>query len=90
MEELLHLANKAAGIKVKETLEVLLHYLSNRAVLLYHPKALECGEEEVVLDVKWLMSQIEKVITIHTNVPLMLENDVRRTCCWTGNCFSSL
>ena len=77
VEELLHLAN-AAGIKVKEKLEVLLHYLSNRAVLLYHPKALKCGEEEVVLDVKWLMSQIEKVITIHTNVPLVLENDVRR------------
>jgi hypothetical protein len=29
----------AAGIKTKEEFEVLLRYLSNRTVLLYHPKA---------------------------------------------------
>ena len=79
VEELFHIAKKAGGIKTKEVLEVLLHYLSNRAVLLYHPKALKSGEEEVVLDVEWLISQLEKVITIHTNVPPLLENDVRRS-----------
>ena len=79
VEELLHIAKKAAGIKTKEELEVLLHYLSNRAVLLYHPKALRSGEEEVILDVEWLISQLEKVITIHTDVLPMFENDVRRS-----------
>ena len=79
VEELLHIAKKAAGIKTKEELEVLLHYLSNRAVLLYHPKALRSGDEEVILDVEWLISQLEKVITIHTDVLPMFENDVRRS-----------
>ena len=79
VEELLHIAKKAAGIKTREELEVLLHYLSNRAVLLYHPKALRSGEEEVILDVEWLISQLEKVITIHTDVLPMFENDVRRS-----------
>ena len=79
VEELLHVAKKAAGIKSKEELEVLLHYLSNRAVLLYHPKALKSGEEEVVLDVEWLISQLEKVITIHTDVLPVFENDVTRS-----------
>ena len=79
VEELLQLAEKATGIKTKKELEVLLHYLSNRAVVLYHPKALKSGEEEVVLDVEWLISQLEKVITIHTNMPPKLENDVRRS-----------
>ena len=58
---------------------MLLHYLSNRAVLLYHPKALKSGEEEVVLDVEWLISQLEKVVTIHTDVPPKLKNDITRT-----------
>ena len=79
VEELLQLAMKAAGIKNKQELEVLLHYLSNRAVLLYCPKALKKGSEEVVLDVEWLISQLEKVITIHTDVPPMFRNDVTRT-----------
>ena len=79
MEELLHLAKKAAGIKTKEELEVLLHYLSNRAVLLYHPKALKIGEEEVILDVEWLVMQLEKVVTIHADVPPKFKNDVTRT-----------
>ena len=79
VEELLHLAKKAAGIKTKEEFEVLLHYLSNRALLLYHPKALKSGEEDVVLDVEWLISQLEKVVTIHTDVPPKFRNDVTRT-----------
>ena len=79
MEYLLHLAKKAAGIKMKEELEVLLHYLSNRAVLLYRPKALKSGEEEIVLDVEWLISQLEKVVTIHTDVPPKFKNDITRT-----------
>ena len=79
VEELLQLAKKAVGIETKEELEVLLHYLSNRAVVLYHPKALKSGEEEVVLDVEWLISQLEKVITIHTNMPPKLKNDARRS-----------
>ena len=77
--EYFHLAKEAAGIKTKEELEVLLHYLSNRAVVLYHPKALKHGEEEVVLDVEWLISQLEKVVTIHTDVPPKFKNDVTRT-----------
>ena len=79
VEELLQLAMKAAGIKNKQELEVLLHYLSNRAVLLYRPKALKKGSEEVVLDVEWLISQLEKVITIHTDLPPMFRHDVTRT-----------
>ena len=79
VEDLFHIAKRAAGIKTKEELEVLLYYLSNRGVLLYCPKALKSGEEEVVLDVKWLISQLEKVITIHRGVPPTLENDVRRS-----------
>ena len=79
VKELLHIAKKAAGIKTKEELEVLLHYLSNRAVLLYHPKALKSVEEGVVLDVEWLITQLEKVVTIHTNVPPTFKNDVTRT-----------
>ena len=79
MEDLLCMAKKSAGIKTKEELEVLLHYLSNRAVVLYHPKALKHGEEEVVLDVEWLISQLEKVVTIHTDVPPKFKNDVTRT-----------
>ena len=79
VEYLLCLAKEAAGIKTKEELEVLLHYLSNRAVVLYHPKALKHGEEEVVLDVEWLISQLEKVVTIHTDVPPKFKNDVTRT-----------
>ena len=78
-EELFRLAKKAANIKTKEEFEVLLHYLSNRAVLLYHPKALKSGEEEVVLDVEWLISQLQKVVTIHTDVPPKFKNDVMRT-----------
>ena len=58
---------------------MLLHYLSNRAVLLYHPKALKSIEEGVVLDVEWLISQLEKVVTIHTDVPPTFKNDVTRT-----------
>ena len=79
VRDLLHIAKKAAGIKTKEELEVLLHYLSNRAVLLYRPKALKSGEEEVVLDMEWLVSQLEKVVTIHTDVPPKFKNDVKRT-----------
>ena len=79
VEELFQLAMKSAGIKNKQELEVLLHYLSNRAVLLYRPKALKKGSEEVVLDVEWFISELEKVITIHTDVPPMFRNDVTRT-----------
>ena len=79
VEDLLHIAKRAAGIKTREELEVLLHYLSNRAVLLYHPKALKGIEEGVVLDVEWLISQLEKVVTIHTDVPPTFKNDVTRT-----------
>ena len=80
VEYLFRLAKEAAGIKTKEELEVLLHYLSNRAVVLYHPKAFKHGEEEeVVLNVEWLISQLEKVVTIHTDVPPKFKNDVTRT-----------
>ena len=48
-------------------------------MLLYHPRALKSGEAEVVLDVEWLISQLEKVITIHTDVLPVFENDVTRT-----------
>ena len=78
VRDLLHIAKKTAGIKTKEELEVLLHYLSNRAVLLYRPKALKSIEEGVVLDVEWFISQLEKVVTIHTDVPPMFKNDVTR------------
>ena len=76
VEDLLHLAKTVAGIKTKEELDELLCYLSNRAVLFYHPKALENGKEKVVLDVGWLISQLEKFIT---GMPPGLENDVRRS-----------
>ena len=76
VEDLLHLAKTVTGIQTKEELDELLHYLSNRAVLFYHPKALENGKEEVVLDVGWLISQLEKLIT---GVPPGLENDVKRS-----------
>ena len=82
VDELLQLAMKAAGIKDREELLVLLRYLSSRAVLMYHPKALKSGdEEEVVLDVEWFVSQLQKVITIHMegDVPPMLSNDVKRS-----------
>ena len=82
VDELLQLAMKAAGIKDREELLVLLRYLSSRAVLMYHPKALKSGdEEEVVLDVEWFVSQLQKVITIHMegDVPRMLSNDVKRS-----------
>lgn len=80
MEELLQLAMKTAGIKDREEFMVLLRYLSNRAVLLYHPKALKSEEDEVVMDVEWLTGELEKVITIRTehDVPPMLRNDVTR------------
>ena len=79
VEEMLQLAMKAAGIKSKEELFVLLRYLSNRSVLLYHPMALKNeDQEEVVLDVEWLISQLEKVITIQTDVPAMFKNAVAR------------
>ena len=80
VEELLQLAMESAGIKNKEELEVLLRYLSRRAVLLYHPNALKNGEDEVVLDVEWLTLQLEKVITIRTEVLLpILQEDVKRS-----------
>ena len=82
VDELLQLAMKAAGIKDREELLVLLRYLSSRAVLMYHPKALKSGdEEEVVLDVEWFVSQLQKVITIHMegDVPPMFWNDVKRS-----------
>ena len=79
VEELLQLAMNTAGVKNRQELEVLLHYLSNRAVLLYRPKALKRGSEEVVLDVEWLISQLEKIITIHTDVPPLFRDDVTRT-----------
>ena len=78
VKDLFHIAKKAAGIKTKEELKVLLHYLSNRAVVLYRPKALKCVEEEVVLDVEWLISQLEKIVTIHTDVPPKFKNDITR------------
>ena len=78
-EDLFHLAKRAAGIETMDELEVLLYYLSNRAVLLYHLGAFESEEKEVVLDVEWFMAQMEKVTTIHIDVPPMLENDVRRS-----------
>jgi acyl-CoA-binding protein len=79
VEDLFHLAKKAAGIKTREEFEVLLHYLSNRAVLLYRPKALKSVEEKVILDVEWLISQLEKIITIHADVPPKLQRDVVRS-----------
>ena len=82
VDELLQLAMKASGIKDREELLVLLQYLSSRAVLMYHPKALKSGDkEEVVLDVEWFVSQLQKVITIHMegDVPPMFWNDVKRS-----------
>ena len=80
VEEMMQIAMKAAGIKSKEELFVLLNYLSNRSVLLYHPLALKCAEaKEVVLDVEWLISQLEKVITVQTDVPAMFKNAVIRS-----------
>ena len=81
VDELLQLAMKASGIKDREELLVLLQYLSSRAVLMYHPKALKSGDkEEVVLDVEWFVSQLQKVITIYmkSDVP-MFWNDVKRS-----------
>ena len=83
VEELLQLAQRVAGIKTKKEFMVLLQYLSNRAVVLYHPKALKNEEREVVLDVEWLMSQLEKVVTVHTDVPSMWMRDMAR-CAETG------
>ena len=83
VDELLQLAQRVGGIKTKEEFMVLLQYLSNRAVVLYHPKALKTAEKEVVLDVEWLMSQLEKVVTIHTAVPSMWKRDMAR-CAETG------
>ena len=82
VDELLQLAMNAAGIKSREELLVLLQYLSSRAVLMYHPMALKSGhDEEVVLDVEWFVSQLQKVITIYMegDVPPMLWNDVKRS-----------
>ena len=80
VREMLQIAMKAADIKRKEELFVLLHYLSNRSVLLYHPLALKSeNQDEVVLDVEWLISQLEKVITIQTDVPAMFKNAVIRS-----------
>ena len=82
VDELLKLAMNAAGIKSQEELLVLLQYLSCRAVLMYHPMALKSGDdEEVVLDVEWFVSQLQKVITIYMegDVPPMLWNDVKRS-----------
>ena len=82
VDELLQLAMNAAGIKSREELLVLLQYLSSRAVLMYHPMALKSGdEEEVVLDVEWFVSQLQKVVTIYMegDVPPMLWNDVKRS-----------
>ena len=82
VDELLQLAMNAAGIKSREEVLVLLQYLSSRAVLMYHPKALKSGDdEEVVLDVEWFVSQLQKVITIYMegDVPPMLWNDVKRS-----------
>ena len=82
VDELLQLAMNAAGIKSREELLVLLQYLSSRAVLMYHPEALKSGDdEEVVLDVEWFVSQLQKVITIYMegDVPPMLWNDVKRS-----------
>ena len=80
VDEILQIAMKAAGIKSEEELLVLLRYLSNRSVLLYHPMALKSKDkEEVVLDVEWLISQLEKVITIQTDVPAMYKNAVIRS-----------
>ena len=82
VDELLQLAMNAAGIKSREELLVLLQYMSSRAVLMYHPMALKSGDdEEVVLDVEWFVSQLQKVITIYMedDVPPMLWNDVKRS-----------
>ena len=81
VEDLFDIAKKAVHISTKDQLEVLLHYLSNRAVLLYHPKALKSKEEEVILDVEWLVKQLEKVVTIHsdTDVPPKFKKDITRT-----------
>ena len=82
VDELLQLAMNAAGIKSREELLVLLQYLSSRAVLMYHPMALKSGDDqEVVLDVEWFVSQLQKVITIYMegDVPPMLWNDVKRS-----------
>ena len=83
VDELLQLAQRVSGIKTKEEFMVLLQYLSNRAVVLYHPKALKNEEKEVVLDVEWLMSQLEKVVTVHTDVQPMWTRDIKR-CAETG------
>ena len=80
VDELLQLAMNAAGIKSREELLVLLQYLSSRAVLMYHPMALKCGDDqEAVLDVEWFVSQLQKVITIYMegDVPPMLWDDVK-------------
>ena len=79
VEELLQLAKRTVDIKNREELEVLLHYLSNRTVILYHPNALQSCETEVVLDVEWLILKLEKVITIRADVPPMLKKDVNRS-----------
>ena len=76
VDEMLQIAVKGAGIKNKKELMVLLRYLSNRVVLLYHPVALKSRDDEVVLDVEWLISRLEKVITIQTDVPPNFTNDV--------------
>ena len=42
---------------------------------------MKSGDEEVVLDVEWFVSQLQKVITIHMegDVPPMFSNDVKRS-----------
>jgi GTPase SAR1 family protein len=76
--ELRQIAMESAGIG-EEELFVLLRYLSNRSVLLYHPMAFNSNmDEEVVLDVEWLVTQLEKIITVQTAVPAILTSAVER------------
>ena len=82
ISELMDLGKKVAGITSLEELSVVLQYFSSRALLMYCPKALKIGnEEEVVLDIEWLVLQLQKVITIffEQDVPPMFRNDLKRS-----------
>ncbi|XP_062504591.1 uncharacterized protein LOC134181346 isoform X1 [Corticium candelabrum] len=82
ISELMDLGKRVAGIKSLEELSVVLQYLSTRALLMYCPKAMKIGdEEEVVLDIEWLVLQLQKVITIYfeQDVPPMFRNDLKRS-----------
>ena len=79
IERLRDAARKEAEVMNDEEFKVLIRFLTNRAVLLYHPFP-GATDDSAVVDVQWLARVFQKVVTVHLRIrtPAEYHNDLER------------